>query len=155
MALSILSLSSFREASAAYNSTSDLVKSAAGIGSAIVSLFWVRVPVLSEHSTSTPANSSIAASLLTIAFFLERLIAPMAMVTVRMAGKATGMEATVSTMAKRRVSIKLSCRNNATITMIKTRNIAMMIKKFPIRMTARSKWLLVLALSTSFAVLPK
>ena len=29
-------------------------------GSPKVSLFWVRVPVLSAHNTSTPANSSIA-----------------------------------------------------------------------------------------------
>ena len=64
-----------------------------------VSLFWVRVPVLSAQSTSTPANSSIATSLLTIACFFASRRAPTAIVTDKTVGIATGMAATVSTSA--------------------------------------------------------
>ena len=62
-------------------------------------MFWVRVPVLSEHSTSTPASSSIATSRLTIACFLASSRAPTAIVTDSTVGIATGIAATVSTSA--------------------------------------------------------
>ena len=53
------------------------------------------VPVLSEHSTSMLAISSIATNLLTMASFLARAMAPTAMVTERTAGSAAGIPATV------------------------------------------------------------
>ena len=53
----------------------------------------VSVPVLSLHSTSTPASSSIADSRETIAFCLDSAKAPSAMVTDITAGIATGTEA--------------------------------------------------------------
>ncbi len=59
--------------------------------------FWVSVPVLSEHSTSTPAISSMAANRLTTACLAARMRAPTAMVTDKTVGMATGMAATVST----------------------------------------------------------
>lgn len=68
-------------------------------GSPRVSLFWVSVPVLSAQSTSTPASSSMATSLLTIACFLASRRAPTAIVTESTIGIATGMAATVSTSA--------------------------------------------------------
>ena len=68
-------------------------------GSPSVSLFCVRVPVLSAHSTSTPASSSMATNLLTIACFFASRRAPTAMVTDRTVGIATGIAATVSTRA--------------------------------------------------------
>ena len=68
-------------------------------GSPSVSLFWVRVPVLSEHSTSTPANSSMATNRVTIASFLASRRAPTAIVTDSTVGIATGIAATVSTKA--------------------------------------------------------
>ena len=46
---------------------------------------------------STPAISSIAESLETIAFSFESASAPSAIVTEKTAGMATGMEATIST----------------------------------------------------------
>ena len=64
-------------------------------GSPSVSLFWVRVPVLSEHSTSTPASSSIAANRVTIASFFASRRAPTAIVTDSTVGIATGIAATV------------------------------------------------------------
>ena len=57
----------------------------------------VSVPVLSLHSTSTPASSSIADRRETIAFCLDRARAPRAMVTDITAGIATGTEAISST----------------------------------------------------------
>ena len=57
----------------------------------------VSVPVLSLHSTSTPASSSIADRRETIAFCLDSASAPSAMVTDITAGIATGTEATSST----------------------------------------------------------
>ena len=57
----------------------------------------VSVPVLSLHSTSTPASSSIADSRETIAFCRDRARAPSAMVTDITAGIATGTEAISST----------------------------------------------------------
>ena len=71
-------------------------------GSPSVSLFWVRVPVLSEHSTSTPANSSMAANRVTIASFVASRRAPTAMVTDSTVGIATGMAATVRMSANKR-----------------------------------------------------
>ena len=68
-------------------------------GSPRVSEFWVRVPVLSAHRTSTPASSSIATSLLTMACFLASSRAPTAIVTDSTVGIATGIAATVSTSA--------------------------------------------------------
>ena len=56
----MVSLSSARDASAASRMTSAAETSSTLNGSPSVSLFCVSVPVLSEHSTSTPANSSIA-----------------------------------------------------------------------------------------------
>jgi len=50
-------------------------------GSPSVSLFCVNVPVLSEQRTSIPANSSIAAKRVTIAFLRARVRAPTAIVT--------------------------------------------------------------------------
>ena len=52
--------------------TSSAVTPSTQNGSPSVSLFWVSVPVLSEHSTSTPASSSIAASRVTIACFVRQ-----------------------------------------------------------------------------------
>ncbi len=85
-----------------------------------VNLFWVMVPVLSLHKTSTPAISSIATSLLTIASFLARAIAPMAMVTDSTAGRATGIEAIVRTRANCNVSRRLSWRRMAAMKTIAT-----------------------------------
>ena len=95
----MVSLLSARDASAASRMTCS-----AGIlftlnGSPSVSLFWVRVPVLSAHNTSTPANSSMATNWLTIACFLASRRAPTAMVTDNTVGMATGIAATVSTSA--------------------------------------------------------
>ncbi len=63
------------------------------IGSSSVSRFMVSVPVLSLHSTSTPASSDMAESLDKIAFCFESFSAPRAMVTDMTAGMATGMDA--------------------------------------------------------------
>ena len=56
----MVSLSSARDASAASRMTCSAGMSSTLNGSPSVSLFWVSVPVLSAHSTSTPASSSIA-----------------------------------------------------------------------------------------------
>jgi hypothetical protein len=55
---------------------------------------------LSAQSTSTPASSSIATSLLTIAYFFASLRAPAAIVTDNTVGIATGIAATVRTNAR-------------------------------------------------------
>ena len=94
-----MSSSSAREASAASRITSSAVTPSTAKGSPRVSLFWVSVPVLSEHSTSTPASSSMATSRLTIAFFVASSRAPTAIVTDSTVGIATGIAATVSTSA--------------------------------------------------------
>ena len=98
------SSSSARDASAALRMTCAAVTPLTANGSPRVSLFWVRVPVLSEHSTSTPASSSMATSRLTIAFFLASSRAPTAIVTDSTVGIATGIAATVSTRANCSVS---------------------------------------------------
>ena len=95
----MVSSSSARDASAASRITCSAVTSSTAKGSPRVSLFWVRVPVLSVHSTSTPASSSMATSRLTIAFFLASRRAPTAIVTDSTVGIATGIAATVSTRA--------------------------------------------------------
>ncbi len=91
-------------------------------------MFWVSVPVLSEQRTSIPAISSIAASLLTIAFLFASAAAPTAIVTDSTAGRATGMAATVKTNANCSVSIRLSWRNMATMKMRTTREAAKTIR---------------------------
>ena len=97
--MSMVSLSSAREASAAQRMTWSAGTSPALNGSPSVSLFCVRVPVLSAHSTSIPANSSMATSRLTIASFRASRRAPTAIVTDNTVGIATGIAATVSTKA--------------------------------------------------------
>ena len=54
---------------------------------------------MSEHSTSMPASSSMAASRLTIACFAASRRAPTAIVTDSTVGIATGIAATVNTNA--------------------------------------------------------
>ena len=98
-----MSLLSAREHSAALSITCDGSTPSTPKGSPSVSLFWVSVPVLSAHSTSTPASSSIATSLLTMACFFDSSRAPTAMVTDSTVGIATGIAATVSTSANCRV----------------------------------------------------
>ena len=93
------SLSSSRDASEANNKTSSEVKPSNAFTSARVNSFFVIVPVLSEQSISIPAISSIATSLLTIAFFFANTDAPTAIVTDNTAGKATGIAAIVKTSA--------------------------------------------------------
>ena len=97
-------------------------------GSPKVSLFWVRVPVLSAHSTSTPANSSIATNRVTIAFFLASRRAPTAIVTDKTVGIATGIAATVSTRANCNVVRIGSPRKIATATIAVTITTARMIR---------------------------
>ena len=92
-----MSLSSAREASAAQRMTWSAGMLFTLKGSPSVSLFWVRVPVLSEHSTSTPASSSIADNRVTMASFFASRRAPTAMVTDSTVGMATGIAATRST----------------------------------------------------------
>ena len=53
------------------------------------------------------------ASLLTIACFFARTIAPTAIVTVKTAGKATGIAATVRTRVNLKISGIFSCLYNA------------------------------------------
>ena len=97
-------------------------------GSPSVSLFWVRVPVLSAHSTSTPANSSMATNRVTIAFFLASRRAPTAIVTDSTVGIATGIAATVSTKANCNVVRIGSPRKIATAIITATRTTARMIR---------------------------
>ena len=113
------------------------------------------MPVLSEHSTSTPASSSIATSRLTIAFFLASSRAPTAIVTDSTVGIATGIAATVSTRANCSVSRIGSPRTIDTTVITATMATARMIRYVPIFSTARWKWLTVCASCTSSAVLPK
>ena len=95
-----MSLSSAREASAAQRMTWSPGILFTVNGSPSVSLFWVRVPVLSEHRMSTPASSSIADNRVTIASFFASRRAPTAMVTDSTVGIATGIAATRSTKAE-------------------------------------------------------
>ncbi len=126
--MSMVSLSSAREASAAQRMTWSAATSFTLNGSPSVSLFWVRVPVLSEHSTSTPANSSMAASRVTIASFLASRRAPTAMVTDSTVGIATGIAATVNTRANCSVVSIGSPRNSATMMITATRATARTIR---------------------------
>ena len=124
----MVSLSSARDASAA----SRMICSAGTLstlnGSPSVSLFWVRVPVLSAHSTSTPASSSIATKRLTIASFLASRRAPTAIVTDNTVGIATGIAATVSTRANCKVVRIGSPRKIATAMIAATSTTARMIR---------------------------
>jgi hypothetical protein len=86
------------------------------------------VDFLSEQRISTPATSSMAASLLTMASFLASSIAPTAMVTERTAGRAAGMAATTSTRANYKVCRRLSCLRVATMNTRVTRIMARMIR---------------------------
>ncbi len=120
-----------------------------------MSLFWVRVPVLSVQSTSTPASSSMATNRLTMAFFEASTRAPTAIVTDSTVGIATGMAATVRTRANCRVVKNGSPRMVETMMITTTMDSARMIRKVPILRTARWKWLTVWASWTSSAVFPK
>jgi hypothetical protein len=91
------SLSSSLDASAAARMQSCGSVAAKSIGSLRLNWFLVRVPVLSEQRISTPAISSIAESLETIACSFDRASAPSAMVIEKTAGIATGIDATIST----------------------------------------------------------
>ena len=93
-----------------------------------VSEFWVRVPVLSAHSTSTPASSSMATSRLTMACFLASSRAPTAIVTDSTVGIATGIAATVRTRANCSVVRIASPRRIAVTTMTVTSATARMIR---------------------------
>ena len=151
----MVSLSSARDASAALRMTSSTGTRSTAKGSPRVSLFSVRVPVLSEHSTSTPASSSMATSRLTMAFLLANRRAPTAMVTDRTVGIATGMAATVSTSTNCKVVRNGSPRIIYTTTITATMTNASKIRILPIFNTARWMWLAVLASCTSSAVWPK
>ncbi len=77
---------------------------------------------------STPAISSIATSLLTMASLLASAIAPAAMVIERTAGSAAGMAATIKTSANWRVSRILSCLKSETMKITVTSAIASTIR---------------------------
>ena len=124
----MVSLLSARDASAAQRMTCSAGTLLTLNGSPSVSLFWVRVPVLSAHSTSTPANSSMAANRVTIASFLASRRAPTAMVTDNTVGIATGIAATVSTKANCSVVRIGSPRKSATVMITATRATARMIR---------------------------
>ena len=109
-----MSLSSARDASAAERMTWSAEIPLTVNGSPRVSLFWVKVPVLSEQSTSTPASSSIAERRVTMASFFARRRAPTAIVTESTVGIATGIAATRRTSANSRVSNMGSPRKSAT-----------------------------------------
>ncbi len=111
---------SAREASAPARTTSAALTPVTLNGSPRVSEFWVRVPVLSAQSTSTPASSSMATSLLTMACFVASTRAPTAIVTDSTVGIATGMAATVSTRANCRVVRIGSPRRTDTATITAT-----------------------------------
>ncbi len=93
-----------------------------------VSEFWVRVPVLSAHSTSTPASSSMATRRLTMACFLASSRAPTAIVTDSTVGIATGIAATVSTRANCSVVRIALPRTREATTMTVTSATARMIR---------------------------
>ena len=97
IASSIGSLSSSLEARAAYSMTSFSVYFLKTFTSPTVSSFFVIVPVLSAHRMSTPAISSMATSLLTMASFFASADAPTVMQTERTAGMAAGIAATIRT----------------------------------------------------------
>ena len=80
-------------------STSSAVTPGAVQGVADGEPFWVRVPVLSEHSTSMPPSSSTAGRWETTAWRWASWRAPTAIVTDSTAGSATGTDAMVTTSA--------------------------------------------------------
>ena len=119
---------SAREANAPSRITVAGVTPSTANGAPKVSEFCVSVPVLSAHSTSTPASSSMATSRLTIACFLASSRAPTAIVTDSTVGMATGIAATVSTRANCRVVRIGSPRRMAVTTMSATNATARMIR---------------------------
>ncbi len=127
----------------------------AGTASPARSRFWVSVPVLSVHSTSTPPSSSTAARWLTTASCLASCAAPTAMVTDSTAGNATGIDATVTTSANSSSSVTGFPRSNPTARITPTSTSARTIKYRAMRSTARWKWLTVPASCTSCAVRAK
>ncbi len=127
-ARSIGSWSSDLEARQAYRITSSGLTPDTVKGSPRDSLFWVKVPVLSEQSMSMPAISSILASLVTIAFLRAKSLAPTAIVTESTVGMATGTAATVNTRANSRVLIISSPLKRATPSIRATKNIAITIR---------------------------
>mmetsp|Transcript_39805 Transcript_39805/g.81422 ORF Transcript_39805/g.81422 Transcript_39805/m.81422 type:complete len:291 (+) Transcript_39805:1151-2023(+) len=78
--------------------SSSSVMSPIRLGSRRDSLFWVRVPVLSEHRMVMPANSSMADRRATITLRWARRREPTAMVDVHTTCMAMGMDATSSTI---------------------------------------------------------
>ena len=64
-----------------------------------VILFWVRVPVLSEHTTLHEPRVSTAGSFLTMAFFLLILLTPIASTIVTTVASPSGIAATASAIA--------------------------------------------------------
>jgi hypothetical protein len=104
-----------------------------------VSLFSVMVPVLSAHSTSTPASSSTTGRWLTTAWRRASVRAPIAIVTDSTAGRATGTEAIVTTSANSSVVETLSPRASETATITATSTSASTIRARPICNTARWK----------------
>ncbi len=116
-AWSIGSSLSAREASAPFRMTVVGVTPSMLNGVPNVSEFWVRVPVLSAHSTSTPASSSMATSRLTMACFLASSRAPTAIVTESTVGIATGIAATVRTRANCSV-VRIASPRRIAVTMM-------------------------------------
>ncbi len=135
----MVSLSSARDASAALTMTCSGVTPFSAKGSPSVSLFSVKVPVLSVQSTSTPANSSMATNRLTMAFFFASRRAPTAIVTDSTVGIATGIAATVSTRANCSVVRTGLPRTIETMVITLTRATARMMRNVPILNTARWK----------------
>ena len=82
-----------------------------------MSWFLVKVPVLSEHRMSTPAISSMADSLETIAFCFDSASAPNAMVMENTAGMATGIDATSRTRTNCRMPSASSSPQSSVMTM--------------------------------------
>ena len=144
--------------------SSGVVLGSKGIALSTVRWFCVSVPVLSEHNTSTPANSSMADNRETMAFCLDNANAPSAMVTDMTAGMATGTEAISNTNTNCAISpasdhAQCPCTTmslyNCVPTRISARMAARIIRKSPIRSTACSAWDLAPALATNLAVRPK
>lgn len=90
---------------------------AKSIGSLRLNWFLVSVPVLSEQRISTPAISSIADSLETIACSFDSASAPSAMVIENTAGIATGIDATISTSTNCRMPRASATFQSLAITM--------------------------------------
>ena len=111
---------SAREASAPAKMTCSAVTPSTLNGVPRVRVFWVRVPVLSAQSTSTPASSSIATRRDTMAFLVASSRAPTAMVTDNTVGIATGIAATVRTSANCKVVRTGSPRRIETTTITAT-----------------------------------